>query len=382
MVVWRRSWVTILAAVFALALVLAGCGGSKSGSNGNSGGGTGSTSSTGNSAQSSSSSGGRQAEQPAEQPEKSGEEEASGEPEKQYYVAMVTDLGGVNDNSFNQSAWEGLQAFGAEFGAKVDYLQSQSDADYVPNLNQFVKGGADLTWGIGFLMGDAVKQVADQNPDAKLAIIDATVDAPNVASVTFKEHEGSFLVGVVAGLMTKTNKIGFVGGMELPVIKKFEVGFIAGVKAVNPDAEVIVDYTGAFDAPDQGKASAATLYNNGADIIFHAAGATGDGVFNEGSERKKAGNDVWVIGVDKDQSVTFGHEITLTSMMKRVDQAVARVSADVVNGTFTPGVIELGLAESGVGLPENNPNVPEDVLSKVKEFEQKIVSGEIVVPFE
>ena len=173
---------------------------------------------------------------------------------------------------------------------------------------------------------------------------------------------------------------------DVPVNSKqswrFEAGFIAGVKAVNPDAEVIVDYTGAFDAPDQGKASAATLFNNGADILFHAAGATGDGVFNEGGERRKAGNDVWVIGVDKDQSVTFGHEITLTSMMKRVDQAVAKISADLVNGRFTPGTVELGLAESGVGLPENNPNVPEDVLNKVKEFEQKIISGEIAVPFE
>jgi len=377
MVAWRKSKLAIMAAVFALVFALAGCGGGSKGDANNGQGNAGSSSGT----PAASSSGG-QREEPAAAPADAGTGGPAGGTDKQFYVAMVTDLGGVNDNSFNQSAWEGLQAFAAEYGAKVDYLQSQSDADYVPNLNQFVKGGADLTWGIGFLMGDAVKQVADQNPDAKLAIIDAVADAPNVASVTFKEHEGSYLVGVVAGLMTKTNKIGFVGGMELPVIKRFEAGFIAGVKAVNPDAEVIVDYTGAFDAPDQGKASAATLFNNGADILFHAAGATGDGVFNEGGERRKAGNDVWVIGVDKDQSVTFGHEITLTSMMKRVDQAVAKISADLVNGRFTPGTVELGLAESGVGLPENNPNVPEDVLNKVKEFEQKIISGEIAVPFE
>ncbi|REJ11725.1 MAG: BMP family ABC transporter substrate-binding protein [Paenibacillaceae bacterium] len=353
----------IIAAVFALTFVLAGCG--KSDNNQNNGG------------QPPETQGGQQNEQT-----ETGSNETSGGEEKQYYVVMVTDVGGVNDNSFNQSAWEGLQQFESEYGAKVDYLQSQSDADYVPNLNQFVKNGADLTWGIGFLMGDAVKQVADQNPDAKLAIIDQVVDAPNVASVTFKEHEGSYLVGVVAGLMTKTNKIGFVGGMEIPVIKRFEAGFTAGVKAVNPDANVIINYTGAFDAPDQGKAAAATLYNDGADIIFHAAGATGDGVFNEGIERKKAGGDVWVIGVDKDQSITFGHDITLTSMMKRVDQAVVQVSADLVNGRFQPGLTELGLAENGVGLPENNPNVPEDVLKQVDEYAQKIVSGEIVVPSE
>ena len=372
MLAWRRCQIALIGIIFALAVMAAGCGGAENrsggGSNSGQSAGTGTAETPGG-------------QQPAEQPAESGTDSPGGT-DKQYFVAMVTDIGGVNDNSFNQSAWEGLQAFGAEYGVKVDYLQSQSDADYVPNLTQFVRNGADLTWGIGFLMADAVRQVAEQNPDAKLAIIDETVDAPNVASVTFKEHEGSFLVGVVAGLMTKTNKIGFVGGMEIPVIKRFEAGFTAGVKAANPEAEVIIDYTGAFDAPDQGKASAATLYNNGADIIFHAAGATGDGVFNEGSERKKAGADVWVIGVDKDQSITFGHEITLTSMMKRVDRAVAKISADLVNGRFTPGSVVLGLADNGVGLPESNPNLPDDVLAKVKEYEQKIISGEIVVPSE
>jgi len=293
---------------------------------------------------------------------------------------MVTDVGGVNDNSFNQSAWEGLQTFSTLTGAKVDYLQSTSDADYVTNLNQFVKDGRDLTWGIGFMMGDAVKQVADQNPNSKLAIIDAEVDAPNVASVTFKENEGSFLVGVVAGLMTKTNKIGFVGGAEIPVITRFEVGFTEGVKAVNPDAKVIVNYTGKFDAPDEGKAAAATIFNDGADIIFPAAGSTGDGVFNEGIERKKSNKDIWVIGVDKDQSITFGKDITLTSMMKRVDQAVMRVSQDLANGNFNAGSVTLGLAESAVGLPAENPNIPADVLSKVHEYELKIANGELLVP--
>jgi basic membrane protein A len=298
-------------------------------------------------------------------------------------VGMVTDIGGVNDNSFNQSAWEGLQRLKDEAGIKVEYLQSQSDADYVPNLNQFVKDNWDLTWGIGFMMGDAIKQVAEQNPDAKLAIIDAVVESPNVASVTFEEHEGSFLVGAVAGLMTKTNKIGFVGGMEIPVIKRFEAGFVAGVKATNPNAKVIVNYTGAFNAPDQGKAAAATIYNDGADIIFHAAGSTGDGVFNEAKERVKGGNQVWVIGVDKDQSVTFGDEVTLTSMMKRVDEAVYTVSNSQIKGEFKGGeMIALGLAENGVGLPEKNPNIPKEVLTKIDEYKQKIINGEIQVPSE
>lgn len=304
-------------------------------------------------------------------------------------IGMVTDVGGVNDNSFNQSAWEGLQKLRKDLNLpeeNVNYLQSTGDADYIPNLTQFVKDGWDLTWGIGFLMGDHVKKVAEENPDAKLAIIDSVVEAPNVASVLFKEHEGSFLVGVVAAKMTKTNKIGFVGGVDIPVIKRFEAGFKAGVKAVNPNAQVITVYTGAFDKPDLGKSTASQIFGQGADIIFHAAGSTGDGVFNEAKDRKSKGENVWVIGVDKDQSLTFGKDITLTSMMKRVDEAVERVSKDVIDGkwdTIKGKVVYLGLAENGVGLPETSKEtVPEDVLKLVEDYKQKIIKGEITVPEE
>jgi basic membrane protein A len=297
-------------------------------------------------------------------------------------VGMVTDIGGVNDKSFNQSAWEGLKKLEADAGAKVKNLESKSDADYTPNLNQFVKDKYDLTWGIGFLMGDAVKAVATQNPDAKLAIIDNTVDAPNVESVTFAENEGAYLVGVVAGLTTKSNKIGFVGGVDIPVIKRFDAGFKAGVAAVNPGAKVITNYTGAFDKPDLGKAAAATMYNDGADIIFHAAGATGNGVFNEAKDRFKAGKKVWVIGVDKDQSLEYGDDITLTSELKRVDQAVIRVSKDVMDNKFQGGkTVVLGLKDDAVGLPETSKkNVTPEILKKVEEYKAKIISGEIKVP--
>lgn len=298
-------------------------------------------------------------------------------------IGMVTDVGGVNDKSFNQSAWEALQATETETGTAVKYLQSKSDEEYIPNLNEFVKNGYDLTWGIGFQLADAIKTVAEQNPDAKLAIIDSVVDAPNVKSVTFAEEEGSYLVGVVAGLTTKSNKIGFVGGMESPLIKKFEVGFREGVKAVNPDAQFISNYTGAFDKPDLGKAAAATLYNEGVDIIFHASGATGNGVFNEASARKKQGQDVWVIGVDKDQSLEFGDEITLTSMIKKVDEAVKRVNKEVVDGTFAGGSENLTLKENGVGIADTSTaNVSADTLAKVEEYKEKIISGEIKVPTE
>lgn len=308
----------------------------------------------------------------------------SDESGKGFKIGMVTDVGGVNDKSFNQSAWEALQKLRDTTGAETKFLESKGEADLEPNLNSFVREGYSLTWGIGMLFEDALKKVAAENPDAKLAVIDAVVEAPNVESVTFAEQEGSYLVGVVAGLMTKSNKIGFVGGMEIPVITRFEKGFVAGVKAANPEAKVTVTYSGAFDKPDQGKSIAATMYNDGTDIIFHASGATGNGVFNEAIERRKNGQDVWVIGVDKDQSLEYGDEVTLTSMMKGVEAAVTKVSKDLIDGKWQGGTTQvLGLKDDAVGLPETSTkNVPEDVLKQVEEYKAKIVSGEITVPTE
>ena len=296
-------------------------------------------------------------------------------------IGMVTDTGGVNDKSFNQSVWETLLKVKQETGVSVKYLQSKNDQDYAPNLNQFIKGQYDLIWAVGAPLKDATEKAAAQNPERHIAIVDEVVNAPNVKSITFAEEEGSYLVGIVAGLMTKTNKIGFVGGMELPLIKKFQLGFAAGVAAVNPKAKVSVNYTGDFSRPDLGKAAAATIYNDGADIIYHASGATGTGVFNEAMSRKKQGNNVWVIGVDQDQSKLFGHDITLTSMIKRVDRAVDKVCKEVIKNDFKGGEERFTLKDDGVGLPDTNKNVPKDVLEKVELYKQKIINGEIKVPF-
>ena len=301
---------------------------------------------------------------------------------KKLKVGMVTDLGSVNDKSFNQSAWEALQKLNKDYGFEVKYLEPKTDADVMPNLLQFVKGGYDLTWATAFTLADAVTQLANENPDAKFGIVDSDIVVPNVAAVAFKEQEGAYLVGVIAGLTTKTNKIGFVGGMEIPVIKRFEAGFREGIKAVNPDAKLIVNYTGLFNRVDMGKSAASTIYNDGADIIFHAAGLTGNGVFNEAKERKSKGGDVWVIGVDKDQSLTFGDEVTLTSMIKKVDEAVYQISKDLAEGNFPGGKVTLmGLKENGVDIaPTSNKNVAPEVLEKVEEYRQKIINGEITVP--
>lgn len=355
----NRAFKFSLVMLLALTMILAGCGNKKENAGGN-----GAASNTG-----------------------AGNTQTSDEAKKgaEIKVGLVTDIGGVNDKSFNQSSWEALEALSKEQGIQHKYLQSNSSADYIPNLNQFVQGGYNLTWAIGFDLGDALKQVADANPNANLAIIDSVVDAPNVASITFAENEGAFLVGVVAGMTTKTNKVGFIGGAESPVIKRFEVGFQAGVKAVNPNAEVIPTYAGAYDKPDVGKSLASQLYNDGADIIFPAAGQTGNGVFNEAKARNNAGGTkVWVIGVDKDQSLEFGDDVTLTSMIKRVDVAVKNVTQQVIDGTFKGGTVtNLTLKDDGVGLPETSKkNVSQEILDKVEEYKQKIISGEITVPAE
>ena len=308
-----------------------------------------------------------------------------------FTIAMVTDVGGVDDKSFNQSAWEGVQKFGADNGLEkgnggFDYLQSESDADYNTNLNNLLRRDFDLVFGVGFMMGDAILEVANENANSMLALIDSEVDAPNVANILFKEQEGAFLAGVVAASMSQSGKIGFVGGVDIPVINRFHAGFIEGAKTVNPDIDVQVNYTGAFDDASKGKIAANAMYSSGVDIIFHAAGATGNGVFSEAKERKAkdANANVWVIGVDADQyaegQVDSSTNITLTSMLKGVNNAVVDIATKAKNGEFPGGTTTVyGLAEDGVGLADSRGAIPQDVLDKVEEYKEKIASGEIVV---
>ena len=307
-----------------------------------------------------------------------------------FSVAMVTDVGGVDDKSFNQSAWEGIKAFGSENNLTekegYDYLQSQSDADYNVNLNALLRRDFDLVFGVGFMMEDAISEVAAENPEAMLALIDSTVDAPNVANILFKEQEGAFLAGVVAAKMSESGKIGFVGGVNIPVINRFEAGFVEGAKAVNPDIQIEVNYTGAFDDASKGKIAANAMYSAGADIIFHAAGGTGNGVFAEAKERKAKDKDanIWVIGVDADQyeegKVDDNTNVTLTSMLKGVNSAVVDISTKAMNGEFPGGeTLVYGLKEDGVGLADSRGAIPQDVLDLVEEYKEKIASGEITV---
>lgn len=293
-------------------------------------------------------------------------------------VAMVTDVGGVNDQSFNQSAWEGLQRAEADLGIKVGYMESNQDADYKPNMETLLDGGNDLIWGIGFKMADTMSELAKVNPEQKYAGIDCFFEEPpaNLVGILFKEQEPSFLVGYIAGKMSKTGKVGFVGGMDFFVIHKFHYGFLAGVKYANPDVEVFVQYADSFTDAAKGKAIANQMYKNGADIVYHAAGGVGDGVIEAAKEQNK-----FAIGVDKDQN-SLAPDNVITSAMKRVDNAIYNVSKDLVDGAYPGGTnVIFGLKEGGVGIaPTSDKHVPAGILEEVKVIEGKIIAGEIVPP--
>lgn len=316
-------------------------------------------------------------EEPEEGVEQEEQEEVEEEPIK---IAMVTDVGGVNDNSFNQSAWEGLQRAEQELGIEVSYMESKDGSDYEPNLEAMVDAGNDLIWGIGFMMGDSISDAAGANSDQKYAIIDMAYgdETPdNVVGVVFQAEQPSFLVGYIAAKMTETGTIGFVGGVEGDVIDGFDYGFHAGVKYADPDVKVIRQYAGAFDDVAKGKAIATKMYQDGADIVFHAAGLTGDGVIEAAKEQDK-----WAIGVDRDQS-DLAPENVLTSALKRVDNAMFNIAEDLKAGNFPGGeTVVYGLNEGGVDIaPTSDKFVPADILSEVEDLKQKMIDGEIVVPF-
>ncbi len=232
-----------------------------------------------------------------------------------------------------------------------------------------------------------MEEVATKYPEQKLMIIDdSSVSKPNLVCAVFAEHEGSYLVGVAAGLKAKADGksiLGFLGGMQFPLIEKFQAGFEQGVKAVYPEATILVDYAGDFAAPDKGQTIAQKQFNAGAYIIFHAAGGTGNGMIKEARERSSKGDIRWGIGVDKDQYADglYGDKsAVLTSMMKRVDVAAYEVCKLTKEGNFPGGkVMTFSIANQGVGIPQNNPNLSADIVAKVKDYEAKIANGTLTV---
>jgi basic membrane protein A and related proteins len=302
-------------------------------------------------------------------------------------VGLLFDITGRGDKSFNDAAAAGLDKASAELGIAASESTPTGDADRAERLKGLVDAGNQLVIGVGFLWGDALTAGAAEYPDTNFAIIDSVIEADNVASLVFAEQEGSFLVGVAAALKSQSGKVGFIGGVEIDLIKRFEAGFTAGAKAVNPDIEVLAQYISqppdfsGFNDTAKGKEIAAAMYEAGADVIYSAAGGSGLGAF-EAAKEAGAPGEVWAIGVDSDQYNLVSADLQpyiLTSMLKKVDVAVFGIISDFVNGTFSGGVKVFDLSSDGVGYSTSGGFV-DDIKDQIDEFAAKIISGEIVVP--
>lgn len=305
-------------------------------------------------------------------------------------VGLVFDVGGRGDKSFNDAAYRGLEKAKNELGIEFEYIEPGPGGDREAALRQFAsRNDISIIFGIGFIFTDEITKMAEEFPDKKFACVDYTITPgktipQNLIALEYKEEEGSFLVGALAGLITKTNTIGFVGGMESPLIKKFEKAYTAGAKYVNHNCKVLIGYAGvtgdAFKNPGKGKELAMGQYSQGADIIYHASGVTGLGVFEAARETKKL-----AIGVDSDQ-YDEAPGFILTSMIKVVDESVFECIKEVKDGTFKGGKTEtFGLKSKGVDYIYNDKNknlIPDAVRQKVEEIRKKIIDGEIKVPVE
>ncbi|MRS12521.1 MAG: BMP family ABC transporter substrate-binding protein [Actinobacteria bacterium] len=307
-------------------------------------------------------------------------------------AAMVTDVGGLGDKSFNDLSYEGLKRAEEELGVEIEVLESKEITDYESNIDQLASAGFSPIFAVGFLMTDTVVKLAPEYPDTQFGGVDEFFDPTieNVVGLNFKEEEGSYLAGVVAGMATKEtfdaklndkNIIGFVGGMDVPLIKKFEAGFIAGAKSVNPDVQVISLYTGSFTDQAKGKELGLSLIDQGADVIYAAAGACGTGTVQACQEKGAL-----FIGVDADQYLTIEGtgDVMLTSMMKRVDNAVFQTIEAAVNGDLKTGENQVfGLKEGGVELApfhDFDSKVPQAIKDAVEKATADIIDGKITVP--
>ena len=310
-------------------------------------------------------------------------------------VGIVFDIGGKNDRSFNAAAWEGVKRAEHDLDICLYDVEPGNPTSIEPAMRAFAEKSFDLIIGVGFAQGPIMQKVAANYPNIKFAIVDGVIfeddgktPMKNVASLVFREHEGSFLVGMIAAAKSKTGVLGFVGGMDIPLIHKFETGYAEGARSVNPNIKVIDNYVGVTDGawnnPGKGKELSLAQIEKGADVIFTAAGNSGLGAFDAveqyaKDEKGQAGK--FVIGVDSNQNMVKPGFV-LTSMVKRVDNAVYDVVKEVLEGKFQGGFHSFGLEKDGVAyaMDENNKGIiPDDVIQKVEEAKKKIVAGEIKV---
>jgi basic membrane protein A len=296
-------------------------------------------------------------------------------------VGLVLDKGGKDDKSFNSAAYEGATKAQRELKIDLKFVEA-TDTNVIENLHRaFARKNFDLIIGVGFAQTEAVKKVAAQYPNVKFALVDGEVTAPNVRSLLFEEHEGSFLVGAAAAMKSKSGKIGFIGGMDIPLIRRFSTGYEAGAKYINPKIQFIQNFIGvtgeAWNNPAKAKELALSQISQGVDVIFVAAGASGSGAFDAVEEKKK-----FAIGVDSNQN-WMKPGFILTSMMKRVDVAVYNTIQDTQNGKFTAGPVRYGFKDKGVdyALDAHNKGVlTPDITKKLEELKAQILAGKIKVP--
>ena len=293
---------------------------------------------------------------------------------------IVYDLGGKFDKSFNEGVWNGAQRFTADTGIEFREFEVQTDSQRVQALRNFARRGHDPILAVGFQYASSLEKVAPEFPDIRFSIIDSIIDLPNVQSIVFKEQEGSFLVGMLAAMSAESGKVGFVGGMDVPLIRRFACGYVLGARHANPEIEVYQNMTGttgaAWNDPVKGAELAKSQFDRGADVVFHAAGGTGIGVLQAAADAGKLG-----IGVDSNQNHLHPGNV-LTSMLKRVDVAAYEVFNSARNGNWQSGTLNLGLAEDGVGwaLDEHNEAlVSQQMRDAVAAAADQIRSGAIHV---
>ena len=295
--------------------------------------------------------------------------------------AVVFDMGGKFDKSFNEGVWNGVKKFTEETGIEVMEFEVTNETQREQAMRRMVDKGATIVLGVGFAQADAISKVAADNPDVQFSIIDVGwLDAPNLRQYVFKEHEGSFLVGVAAAKASQTGKVGFVGGQDIGLISRFACGYVGGVKSILPNAEVYENMTGstpaAWNDPARGAELTRSQIDRGADVVYHAAGGTGVGVIQAAADAGKL-----AIGVDKNQNGLAPGSV-LTSMLKRVDVAAYETFMDAKNNAFTSGVQVLGIAEGGVdwALDDNNKSlITADIKSAIEKAKDGILSGDILV---
>ncbi len=296
-------------------------------------------------------------------------------PNAKYKFGMVTDQAGLGDQGFNDMAWTGMLQSAKDFDANIKVLESGEAANYVPNFTAFAEQNYDLIVGVGFLLTDAINEVAPQFPNEHFVLVDATSSAPNVASLITRDQEGAYLVGAIAGMMTKTNKVGFVSGVSSDEMNKFEYGYKAGVKTTNPTATVLVSYVGSFSDPAKAKELANAQYDQGADVIYSTAGLGDTGTIAAAKERNQM-----IISTDLDKNYLAPNNV-IAGVIKRVDTEVYNEAKDVADGTFKGGEVSVGLKEGTDTLsPSTQKMVPAAVYTVATDLQQMVIDGSVVPP--